>query len=107
MTTGLPSIKVIRYRTTYARFATTERRPTISLPVCGTCGQELGLSARCDHQPLPTHYPVNPEPDWLEELLADAMVMEAGPVAEFDPSDLEVVITGSRGGLSLAMIRGW
>lgn len=53
----------------------------MSLTCCGVCGEEIGLSNRCVHQPAPAAAAPPTEPiatGWIEDLLADCTDDEFG-----------------------------
>lgn len=46
----------------------------MSLPQCGICGEAIGLSSRCVHQPAPvalTPPLIVADDNWIEDLLLD------------------------------------
>lgn len=66
----------------------------MSLPICGDCGKEIGLTHRCAHQPASVSVS-SPEPESdLDEFLqtdsGEPIPIEAADIDGFFPANISV-----------------
>lgn len=66
----------------------------MSLPQCGICGESIGLTGRCVHQPTPVaRQPLNVKApdDWIDDLLLECADDAADPdTMELTEDDLNI-----------------